>query len=501
MQLNLSRVLLFINHFNKIMSNLMSPKTQTPYSSGIYNRLGSEQKDSYSFWSLFPGVPHLIAKKQILKGWVLVLGAAFALFSLFSLFIPQLSEGVFGLLTLLGNKNSAEIAELFRFTLWFKLVYGFLLCFLLSYLIAENKKDIQKNFRNLEADRKPAVFAASMSSSYLFSICSFFALLIYGFAHFVPIQREQSIQLEMLSPFVDNPPQKQPPKKAPKEAKHSAIQNAVNSGRHDKKLPLSPGNQQPKPQTGRTTPSKPNKSVLQKFFQPKAAPSPSEPASPSPPQPKAVPHPSPPQPKSSSSSSNSSKPLLPSFKPLKGDDRAILSSNEPDNIPAPIKPIGGGGSSGGSSSGNPSSGGGGGASRGPVLPSRSGGFSQGSGLGNAGPNNNPNGPVTVAARKDVDYGAFMQDLQRRIQSAWKPASADKADQVQLSFSLRKDGSLVPGSVSTVKTSNPEAEAAARQAVIAASPGFRPLPEGSADQVRIDFTFTRTGTRFMGLKKY
>ena len=73
--------------------------------------------------------------------------------------------------------------------------------------------------------------------------------------------------------------------------------------------------------------------------------------------------------------------------------------------------------------------------------------------------------------------------------------------MQLSFSLRKDGSLVPGSVSTVKTSNPEAEAAARQAVIAASPGFRPLPEGSADQVRIDFTFTRTGTRFMGLKKY
>lgn len=477
---------------------------QTPYSSGIYNRLGSEQKDAYGFWALVPGAPHLMTQKQVLKGWALLLGGIFAALSLFTLFLPKLSEGMAGFLGFLGNKNSAEIAQLFDFTLSFRLVYGFLLCILLGYLISENKKDISKNFRNLEADRKPAVFAASMSSSYLFSACAFLALLVYGFAHFVPIQKEQTIQLEMLSPFVDNPPQKKEPKKPPKDAKHSALQNAVNSGRHNKKLPLSPGNQQPKPQTGRTTPNKANKSVVQKFFQPKQAPvaqpkqAPSKSAPEAPPQPKAPA--APPQPKASSSS-NSNKPILPSFKPLKGDDRPLLSSNETDNTPAPIKPIGGGASSASQSSASSSNSASGGGSRGPVLPSRSGGFSQGAGLGNAGPNNNPNGPVTVAARKDVDYGAFMQDLQRRIQSAWKPASADKADQVQLSFTLRKDGSLVPGSISTIKASNPEAEAAARQAIIAASPGFRPLPEGSAEQVRIDFTFTRTGTRFMGLKKY
>ncbi len=478
------------------MSIQTQPQSQTTFSSGIYNRFGSENRDEYGFASWVPGLPHLIAGKQTTKGWLLLLGSIAAFISALILLAPNFHQLVYGVLEFARNKNAQDIANIFNFPGSFRATGCLLLLTFILYLTSENKRDLAKNFRNIEADRKPTLFAASMSGSYLSTTSLLATLLIYGLLfHFVPIQKDRSIEIEM-TPFVDNPIQKTEPKQPPKNAKHKAVQNAVNSGRHDKRLPVSPGISQPKPKPQMAQPAKPSpssqpkQSLAEKLFKPSK---PVPPSPYSPPKPVAAP-----QPKGSSAP----KPLLPTFKPKVGEDRAVLSSNEPSHFPAPAQPVNPGSSASSSSQAAASASSySGSAGRGPVLPSRTGGFSSGAGLGNAGPNNNPNGPVTVAARKDIDYGPFMQDLQRRIQQSWKPASIDKADQVTLMFSLHKDGSLIVSSLSTVKSSSPEAEAAARQAVIAASPGFRPLPEGSPDPVRIEFTFTRTGTRFMGLKKY
>jgi hypothetical protein len=461
--------------------------SKNSYQGGIYNRFGSNNAND-SLLNLLPGYPHLTNNKQVVKGWVLLIGACVSIFSIFLVLFPYLDVVVATILQWAGKSNIEEIVNYLRFPLAFRLASTFILGLFLLFLFSENSKDYRNKFSNYERDQKPNVFAGSLSGSYIIGFSLVFVILFYGLIlNFIPLQKEQALELEMLSPYIDNPPQKKEPKEPPKDAKHVSVQNAVNSGRSDKRLPVSPGVSQPRPQARNRANEQVNKPAPR---QPQAQRSQTQPQ----PSPRPLP-PTPytaPQPKVSKESNRS---LLPIFKPKASDERAILSSSEHSTqAPSSTQPISGSPSSSSSSSFTPS------AVRAPVLPSRTGGYSQGAGLGNSAPNNNPNGPVTVAARKDVDYGPFMQDLQRRIQQVWKPSSQDNSDQVVVSFTLRKNGSLVPGSLSTLKASNPEAEAAARQAILAASPGFRPLPDGAAEQVRIDFTFTRTGTKF-AYKRY
>lgn len=468
-----------------------------PYSSGIYSHLSESQKDDYGIWSLIPGFPHILSGQQKTKGKILFtcfLGCLIGLFLILFPWLPNIAEA---LLHFFKRENTEQVVDLFRFPTTFKTVYSLLIVSLIGYLIIENKRDVRSKFRNLEKDRKPSIFAASLSGSYLANTCLFFVLIFYGlFFHFVPVQKERSIELEM--PFVDNPEVKKEPKEPPKEAKRSAIQNAVNSGRHNPKEPLSPGVNQPKQMNTPkqpTPPSKPAPSSRPSPFNSQQTPSP-QPSKPLPPSPFRIPTP---QPKSSSSSQNRS--LLPTFKPKASDDKPLLSSSDTgQSMPLPMQQPGSSnsGSRSGSSNNSYQPAYAGSPGRGPVLPSSPGGYSHGSGFANAGPNNNPNGPITVAARKDADYGPYMKELERRIQAAWKPTGS-KDDKVQLSFHVRKDGTLVPGSLVTNKSSNPEAEAAARQAVLDASPSFRPLPPEATSEVTINFTFNRTGVS--GQKRY
>ncbi|MDJ0625146.1 MAG: TonB C-terminal domain-containing protein [Candidatus Caenarcaniphilales bacterium] len=459
-------------------------KPKSTFSSGIYNQINSP-KESYGFELYVPGLPHIVFGKQEIKGYVLLATFIVSLLCLAFVLIPGLSQLIGNLLLNPLDNNYERIISILNFPTSFRLITSVTVSSFIVYLIFENYKDLKSKFRIIEKDLKPSLFTASFSGSYLANISLLITIIFYGlFFNFSPIEKEKTIEIEMVSPFVDNPIVKKPPKKAPKNAKRVAVQNAVNSGRFNKKLPLSPGISQPKPKPKSATPRKPSKSAKPSPYKKPSRKKSFKPFPKSAPKPKAS------RPKS----------LIPSFKPKANSKTSVSSSNNSSTkTPRSLKPLYKGSSSSSSSSrkvafsGSPS--------RGPVLPSRTSGFSSGAGLGNSGPNNNPNGPITVAARKDVDYGPFMQDLQRRIQQAWKPSGSDKQDKVILSFTLKKNGTLVPGSLRTVNSSNPLAEAAARQAVLAASPGFRPLPDGAADQVRIDFTFTRTGTRFMGLKKY
>ena len=478
-------------------------QSKLTYSSGIYNHLTENQPDSFGLMGLIPGWPHLSSGQQTNKGFILLLCFIVCLISLFVIILPSLPQVIESLLISLKNQNAEEISSVFRLSSTFKTVYSLLIFSLIGYLILENKRDIKVKFRNLEKDKKPSIFAASLSGSYLANTCLFLTIIVYGlFFHFVPKQQERSIEIMM--PFVDNPPQKKEPKQAPKDAKHSALQNAVNSGRHIKNMPVSPGLNQPKQQASPKTASSPSKAAPatrpSPFSTPKAdSPPAKQQNTPAPPSPFRTPTPTP------KASNQQNKPILPIFKPkAASNDKPLFTANDGGPaFPVPVNPnsVSGGGRSGSSSS-SPQVAYAGSPGRGPVLPSSPGGFSHGSEIANVGPNNNPNGPVTVTARKDVDYGSYMQDLQRRIQNAWKPNnSIDKGDQVVVAFRIGKDGSLVAGSLHTIQSSNPEAEAAARQAVLDASPGFRPLPEGSPSEVTVNFTFTRTGTRFMGQKKY
>lgn len=170
--------------------------------------------------------------------------------------------------------------------------------------------------------------------------------------------------------------------------------------------------------------------------------------------------------------------------------------------PAPVAMSSGGGGGGsgsgssGGSSGTPAprkAGGGGqggsGWSSGPIsiMPSVPRGGSGGDGAaGNPGPNNNPNGKPSVAAQKDVDFGPYMADLQRRIKRAWFPPRGTESRRVMVQFKIHSGGEL--SDLRIEKSSGIAlADQAALQAVQNAAP-FRQLPDGAPSVVDIQFTF-------------
>lgn len=170
----------------------------------------------------------------------------------------------------------------------------------------------------------------------------------------------------------------------------------------------------------------------------------------------------------------------------------------PSGGPSPVPVSGGGGSSRGNPSGGPSgapaptragrgSSGGGGAS-GPVLitPSVPRGGGSGGDAGNPSPNNNPNGAPSEAAEKNVDFGPYMADLQRRIKRAWYPPRGQESKRVVVIFKVHTGGEL--SDLRIDKSSGTAiADQAALQAVTNAAP-FRPLPSGAPSVVDIQFTF-------------
>ena len=120
-------------------------------------------------------------------------------------------------------------------------------------------------------------------------------------------------------------------------------------------------------------------------------------------------------------------------------------------------------------------------------------FSNGSGAGgygsagNPGPGGNPNGRPGIDAVKDVDFGPYMKELQRRIKMNWDPPKGNESKRVILLFSISKDGRLL--NVKVAKTSGvPAADRAAINAVQLTAP-FKPLPSDFRGQkVDIQFTF-------------
>lgn len=198
---------------------------------------------------------------------------------------------------------------------------------------------------------------------------------------------------------------------------------------------------------------------------------------------------------------------------------SAISSGNPGLAPAPIASINTRGTSGGGGSHSPvpvmsgggSEKGGGAGSPGPApAPTRSSGGS-GSGSGHSGPSlavapsvprasgggggqgveGNPDkgakdGRPSLEAEKDVDFGPYMADLQRRIKRAWFPPKGNESKRVMVVFKVHRNGTM--SNLRLQKSSGLAiADQAALKAIQNAAP-FRTLPDGAPPDVDIQFTF-------------
>ncbi|CAN5550861.1 hypothetical protein BH11CYA1_BH11CYA1_44050 [soil metagenome] len=97
---------------------------------------------------------------------------------------------------------------------------------------------------------------------------------------------------------------------------------------------------------------------------------------------------------------------------------------------------------------------------------------------------------------DAAYvGAYMADLERRIRRAWFPPR-DHADKVvQTTFMIKRGGDVSNIELSR-SSGNPLADRAALRAIEKAAP-FRPLPPGSHDTEKFEYTFNYPGASSNG----
>lgn len=88
--------------------------------------------------------------------------------------------------------------------------------------------------------------------------------------------------------------------------------------------------------------------------------------------------------------------------------------------------------------------------------------------------------------KDVDFGPYMADLQRRIKRAWFPPAGDETKKVIVLFDIDRAGNI--GSLKITKPCGIKAADQACMAAVRNASPFRPLPAGSPEKVDIQFTF-------------
>lgn len=96
------------------------------------------------------------------------------------------------------------------------------------------------------------------------------------------------------------------------------------------------------------------------------------------------------------------------------------------------------------------------------------------------------GDDAIKARKDVDFGPYMAELQRRIKRVWFPPKIARSKRVQVIFKVHRNGEMT-----NLRLANSSgltaADEAALKAIEAAAP-FHPLPAGAPSDVDIEFTF-------------
>ncbi len=345
-------------------------------------------------------------------------------------------------------------------------------------------------------------FSESGDISYAIHILLLLLILVSSFLNYHPKPKIKITEIEFVPTQIES-------RKAPPVTKRRAVKQSVSSGKHDPEKPITP--------------------VTQAAGKPKVSPSPkpevkAEPvkqtetktntAQPIPPKPQprmAKPQPSPapapkqsaPTPKQTSFAPNTFAPpspkpqVSPQALPREAMQQARINPSA-SSLPVPktYSSAGGIGSSSSGSGTNPSpkfdSSGAGETSNLvariasiPKAPSMGNGGAYG-GPSNPDANDNPNGPASLGARADVNFGPYMSALQRKIKMAWKPPRGTESNHIVVMFVINKTGYLQDIRLTTPSKSQ-EANAAALDAVKRAAP-FDPPPAGAPPTLEIEFTF-------------
>ncbi len=97
-------------------------------------------------------------------------------------------------------------------------------------------------------------------------------------------------------------------------------------------------------------------------------------------------------------------------------------------------------------------------------------------------------PITQAA--DIDYTPYLAAMQWRIKRMWFPPRADESTSAVLRWKVYKDGHV--GNLKVYTTSGEEVFDQKAMAAVESAAPFPPLPQGSTDDVDIEFTFDYSG---------
>ena len=316
-----------------------------------------------------------------------------------------------------------------------------------AYLDAE--KSLQKfDYKIISTDSTIFRFSESTTSSYILHSLFFALLFLTSLFLVIPSpKKEQITEIEFILPQVES---KKPP---PPETKRRSTVQSIDQGKHDPRREVSPA----QPSRPAAPPRAVPKIVQQMISQPQPV---------SLPQPKMIPKPAP---------KIIERPALTQAQPA-----PIQNIQAPEqDLPKPAVPAPE------TSTSNPSSST---SNQITVLPKVPNVGSVG-GIGNVGnppPNSRPLAPASVAAKKDIDFGPYMDELQRRIKRAWRPPRGNESKRVIVVFKINKVGELSDLAIKTNSGFEPSNQAALL--AVQASAPFPRLPEGAPSKVDIEFTF-------------
>ena len=318
-----------------------------------------------------------------------------------------------------------------------------------AYLDAE--KALQKyDYKIISTDSTVFHLSESTAGSYIIHSTIFILLFLTSLFFVIPTRnKEQITEIEFILPQIES---KKPP---PPETKRRSTVQSIDQGKHDPRKEVSPA--QP------TRPSSPPVAVPKVIPQMVSAPQPV-----APPQPKVVPRPIP---------KISERPALTQAQPQPAPIQNTQS--ETNDLPKPAAPAPD--TSSQTSPQNTANA----VAVAPKIP----GVGGVGGLGNVGnppPNARPLAPASLAAKKDIDFGPYMNDLQRRIKRAWRPPRGNESKRVVVVFKISRNGELSDLRIKKGSSFEPS-DKAALLAIQAAAP-FARLPEGAPNIVDIEFTF-------------
>ena len=363
--------------------------------------------------------------------------------------------------------------------------------------------DISRKRKQQSKQIDRSYFTESADISYAIHILLLLLILLSALLNYHPKPKIKITEIEFIPTQIES-------QKAPTNAKRKAAKQSVSAGKHDPKKPVTPISQAPGKPKVAPSPQPQVKPEPIKQAEPKPSPKPAQAAVPRPQVAKPQPSPAPapkatdtPKPRENSFAPNSFAPpspkpqVSPQALPREALQQARVNSNS-SSLPAPktYSATGGTGTSSSGSGTNPSpkfdSSGSGETSNLvariasiPRAPSMGSGGAYG-GPSNPDANNNPNGPASLGARADIEFGPYMSALQRKIKMAWKPPRGSESNRIVVMFTINKNGYIQNIQLVTPSRLS-DANAAALDAVKRAAP-FDPLPAGSPPSVDIEFTF-------------